>query len=1044
MIMKSSTHWALLTPSLLLGLVRHSSASSPYNAAHLFPSREGSDSIYLIQPSAPDTHQYELSLIELNSESASNTLSRKIVSSPLPFAKENQLTAFTPIVDDEGNIYVYAGDCFSGSGGSQIWKLSKENDKPASERQWRQQIFDHNEERENGNGTGANFLAAGIHYNPSVVDKNASSSSLYIFGGMCPDTKEDGKTWTSGNYSNVMLHFDTAATQDETTKFDLDLISAKEPPVAEAGFSITPLQATYTNVTESIQSKQQDYLLIGGQTESAFINMSQVALFSLPQESWTFLPVLQPNVARDDLREKDAATESQIEIEPRSGHSAALSSDGRRVFVYGGWVGDVETPAQPQLALLEVGNGYGGDEDWTWTIPQTAGSVLENTVGIYGHGATVLPGDILMIAGGYIIKPKSQRQKREHLHLNEELLFLNMSSNTWIENYNFPVSTIHSDTKADGHLSTASQKIGLGAGLIIAFIFLGLILFFLWRRRTYKKSISLREKNIRQLSLETSGSSPGNGEMRNRFSNITSKLCNIIRRNDSSLPTDETSLRSSDIYSTNSQNFMYTNQFQYNFEQPEPLIEVPSPTRLMRKPVPSRFHGTSTNPFYEKRPRSNAGYIHPIDEEVEEEEEEEESFPIRKSEEYLDFAVHSGAKKTVTITTPKLHSMLDPNSHQDRSAVARRASIRNHPSNFKRYNGEGQAPNASHSSSSDVERLSNGRGSPDKSERTISSLSEQSQRSNWSTNSSMREIGGATLRLLTRSVSGGSSALQSSSTDPFMTPRSSPTEKKPSGVNPNFKERFAGIYSSAPSPIIQNNVPHREEAFATGSGFSRLQAEGEALLGGACRLDEMLDDFERINERVAKDNELQLPDTPRKNKIGWIGSVRRALARTTSGASTSRVAAFLAGNNNPVSNRQLLGDDTVDVPYTDKAVASVPRRAVSDGGFWRGRRGARDWADDSDIGDLLGRRSGDDWGGPEDLRKRRNSLVPVPVSTTDQPDDNTIGCEDWDVEAAVERRVVQVSFTVPKTRLRVVNVDADKGSLISIDERKASEGRRQS
>jgi len=33
--------------------------------------------------------------------------------------------------------------------------------------------------------------------------------------------------------------------------------------------------------------------------------------------------------------------------------------------------------------------------------------------------------------------------------------------------------------------------------------------------------------------------------------------------------------------------------------------------------------------------------------------------------------------------------------------------------------------------------------------------------------------------------------------------------------------------------------------------------------------------------------------------------------------------------------------------------------------------------------------------------------------------------EDWDVEAAVERRVVQVMFTVPKTRLRVVNADVE-------------------
>jgi len=39
--------------------------------------------------------------------------------------------------------------------------------------------------------------------------------------------------------------------------------------------------------------------------------------------------------------------------------------------------------------------------------------------------------------------------------------------------------------------------------------------------------------------------------------------------------------------------------------------------------------------------------------------------------------------------------------------------------------------------------------------------------------------------------------------------------------------------------------------------------------------------------------------------------------------------------------------------------------------------------------------------------------------------------EDWDVEAAAERRLVQVMFTVPKQRLRVVNADAERSSLMS-------------
>jgi len=40
------------------------------------------------------------------------------------------------------------------------------------------------------------------------------------------------------------------------------------------------------------------------------------------------------------------------------------------------------------------------------------------------------------------------------------------------------------------------------------------------------------------------------------------------------------------------------------------------------------------------------------------------------------------------------------------------------------------------------------------------------------------------------------------------------------------------------------------------------------------------------------------------------------------------------------------------------------------------------------------------------------------------------GEEDWDVEAAVEERVVQVMFTVPRARLRVVNADVERESLV--------------
>ena len=107
--------------------------------------------------------------------------------------------------------------------------------------------------------------------------------------------------------------------------------------------------------------------------------------------------------------------------------------------------------------------------------------------------------------------------------------------------------------------------------------------------------------------------------------------------------------------------------------------------------------------------------------------------------------------------------------------------------------------------------------------------------------------------------------------------------------------------------------------------------------------------------------------------------------------------------------------------------SSLPRRAASDASFWRSKRGARDWDVDEESGrDRWRRNSGDDWGAPEDQAVREKVEGEAE--------------EDWDVEAAVERRVVQVMFTVPKQRLRVVNADVDGKSLLSTDEGDSKKG----
>ena len=90
---------------------------------------------------------------------------------------------------------------------------------------------------------------------------------------------------------------------------------------------------------------------------------------------------------------------------------------------------------------------------------------------------------------------------------------------------------------------------------------------------------------------------------------------------------------------------------------------------------------------------------------------------------------------------------------------------------------------------------------------------------------------------------------------------------------------------------------------------------------------------------------------------------------------------------------------------SDDGGAHVPQRAASTGAMFSQRRqGARDW--DPDVG---GSRLTD---------------------------------EDWDVEGAIERRLVQVMFTVPKEKLRVVNgaAEGDGESVLSSMYEDATEG----
>ncbi|KAG9968161.1 hypothetical protein KCU78_g24297, partial [Aureobasidium melanogenum] len=214
---------------------------------------------------------------------------------------------------------------------------------------------------------------------------------------MCPLPNATDETWMSAaNYTNQMMTFSPELDSSKQVAYTSAFLSSKGPPVAEAGFSMTPLAPAFSDNSSSTQSARQSFVLVGGHTGAAFINMSSVAVFSLPEETWTYQPVDQPSAG------------TVTSVEPRSGHTAVLTEDGKSLVVFGGWVGDVTNAASPQLAVLELGSGYGGDGDWEWSIPSQTASGLPGA-GIYGHGAAMLPGGVMMIMGGYNIPTTSSK-----------------------------------------------------------------------------------------------------------------------------------------------------------------------------------------------------------------------------------------------------------------------------------------------------------------------------------------------------------------------------------------------------------------------------------------------------------------------------------------------------------------------------------------------------------------------------------------------------------------------------------------------------------
>jgi hypothetical protein len=231
------------------------------------------------------------------------------------------------------------------------------------------------------------------------------------------------------------------------------------------------------------------------------------------------------------------------------------------------------------------------------------------------------------------------------------------------------------------------------------------------------------------------------------------------------------------------------------------------------------------------------------------------------------------------------------------------------------------------------------------------------------------------------------------------------------------------VASTTVSPVFDGpGAKNKRPPGSSGSGsssfttahtsFPTLQAEGESLLPRPDEFSSRENSPTRSHPEPGSPSKSRAPPLGKSRQIGWLGSLKKGFFGT--GPSGS-------GNSSPES-QILYTRDLSPVPVG----GSPPRRTVSAGAtLWRRKQGRSDWEDSAGL-DPSAPRSNTFTG-------ELSSGMGGDLGLGDDDDD-------WDIERAVQNRVVQVMFTVPKEKLRVVNhsVEDDSSDIGSLRSKKGS------
>jgi hypothetical protein len=212
-----------------------------------------------------------------------------------------------------------------------------------------------------------------------------------------------------------------------------------------------------------------------------------------------------------------------------------------------------------------------------------------------------------------------------------------------------------------------------------------------------------------------------------------------------------------------------------------------------------------------------------------------------------------------------------------------------------------------------------------------------------------------------------------------------------SGKSPARSAAFGSSFGAATTLLGASTVDGRMGSSGGGSSssspsyntarssFPALQAEGPSLLMPGRHVEEVEDDDDEAFDGV--------PGSPSKSKPrrSWLGSLRRVFNNTNPAGSSGSEASFRADSPSRMS---------LDQASSDYEHRLVGLGSIGGGSLLRRKQGKKGWEE--------------------------------AALSTSSNEPRKSGDTDWDIERAVEQRLVQVMFTVPKEKLRVVNAEIDK------------------